>query len=65
MGDSDEKIKSSIITIGKSDLPLSCPRENYMDQSHPKVFLPIEESKNKEIKCPYCSTLYILKNITK
>ena len=33
--------KSNIIIINKSELPLSCPREDYMKLSHPKIFLPI------------------------
>lgn len=48
------------IIIKKSDLPLSCPRENYLKLSHPKIFLPIEKKDSKIIKCPYCSTLYEL-----
>ena len=48
------------IIIKESDLPLSCPRENYLKLSHPKIFLPIEKEDSKVIKCPYCSTLYEL-----
>ena len=35
------------IIIKKSDLPLSCPRENYLKLSHPKIFLPIEKKDSK------------------
>ena len=52
--------KSNIIIINKSELPLSCPREDYLKLSHPKIFLPIEKEMDKIIKCPYCSTLYEL-----
>ena len=52
--------KSKKIIINKSDLPLSCPREDYLKLSHPKIFLPIDKEINKIIKCPYCSTLYEL-----
>ena len=56
---SSKKNKTSI-SIKKSDLPLSCPRENYLKLSHPKIFLPIEKQVEKKIECPYCSTLYQL-----
>ena len=52
--------KSNKIIISRSELPLSCPRENYLKLSHPKIFLPIEKEISKIIKCPYCSTLYEL-----
>ena len=52
--------KSNKIIICRSELPLSCPRENYLKLSHPKIFLPIEKEISKIIKCPYCSTLYEL-----
>ena len=41
------------------DLPLSCPMPGmYLWNSHPKVFLPIEET--GEAKCPYCGAVYYL-----
>ena len=41
------------------DLPLSCPMPGmYLWNSHPKVFLPIEET--GEAKCPYCGAEYRL-----
>ncbi|NIV17513.1 MAG: zinc-finger domain-containing protein [Woeseiaceae bacterium] len=41
------------------DLPLSCPMPGmYLWNSHPKVFLPIEET--GEAKCPYCGAEYVL-----
>ncbi|MBD50431.1 MAG: hypothetical protein CMB08_00710 [Euryarchaeota archaeon] len=43
-----------------SDLPLSCPRDNYLKLSHPKIFLPIEKEQDGIIQCPYCSTVYRL-----
>ena len=59
---STEKNKKSTNTIivNKDNLPLSCPREDYLKLSHPKIFLPIEKEMDKIIKCPYCSTLYEL-----
>ena len=42
------------------DLPLSCPMPGmYLWNSHPKVFLPVEET--GEARCPYCGADYILK----
>ena len=45
--------------VGRRDLPLSCPMPGmYLWNSHPKVFLPIEET--GEAKCPYCGAQYFL-----
>ena len=48
------------ILIKRSNLPLCCPRDNYMKLAHPKIFLPIEKSPDGVIQCPYCSTVYRL-----
>lgn len=41
------------------DLPLSCPMPGmYLWNSHPKVFLPIEET--GDARCPYCGADYLL-----
>ena len=43
------------------NIPLSCPMpEMYLWNSHPKVFLPIDET--GEAKCPYCGAEFYLKN---
>lgn len=45
--------------VRMKDLPLSCPMPGmYLWNSHPKVFLPVEET--GEAKCPYCGAQYIL-----
>jgi len=45
--------------VRQRDLPLSCPMPGmYLWNSHPKVFLAIEET--GEVKCPYCGALYQL-----
>ncbi len=45
--------------VRQSDLPLSCPMPGmYLWNSHPKVFLPVEET--GEAKCPYCGAQYFL-----
>ena len=54
------KKTSGVILITKDKLPLSCPRDNYLKLSHPKIFLPIEKEDTKTIQCPYCSTMYEL-----
>ena len=48
-----------VYRVTRADLPLSCPMpESYLWNSHPKVYLPIEET--GEAKCPYCSASYEL-----
>lgn len=50
------------VEITAADLPLHCPRDGEeMWSSHPRVFLPIEESKDGTALCPYCGTRYHLK----
>jgi uncharacterized Zn-finger protein len=45
--------------VQTGDLPLSCPMPGmYLWNSHPKVYLPIEET--GEAKCPYCGASYFL-----
>ena len=48
--------------VASNDLPLSCPMPGmYLWNSHPKVYLPIEEV--GEAKCPYCGADYILTKV--
>jgi len=48
------------LVIDATDLPLYCPTGTMpLWNSHPRVFLPIEAT--GEARCPYCSTLYVLK----
>lgn len=48
-----------VYRVTREDLPLHCPMPgSYLWNSHPKVFLPIEET--GEAKCPYCSASYEL-----
>ena len=45
--------------VTTADLPLSCPMPAmYLWNSHPKVYLPIEETGSA--MCPYCSASYQL-----
>jgi uncharacterized Zn-finger protein len=53
---------SPVKFIYTKDLPLTCPQsDDPLWALHPRVFLPIEESENQKIICPYCSTHYELK----
>ena len=48
------------VEVTGKDLPLSCPMPGmYLWSSHPKVFLPVH--KTGEEQCPYCGTVYVLK----
>jgi len=47
--------------VSSKDLPLSCPTDDMvLWNSHPRVFLPIEEE--KRVTCPYCSAMFVLKD---
>lgn len=47
--------------VSRQDLPLHCPMPGMsLWNSHPKVYLPIEES--GEERCPYCGAVFILKD---
>jgi len=48
-----------VYRVSARDLPLHCPQpDSYLWNSHPKVYLPIEQT--GEAKCPYCSASYEL-----
>lgn len=45
--------------VKRQNLPLSCPTaEQKLWNSHPRVFLPIEDTGSAT--CPYCGTVYKL-----
>jgi uncharacterized Zn-finger protein len=45
--------------VTRKDLPLHCPTPGTsLWNSHPRVFLPIEET--GKAKCPYCGTEFAL-----
>jgi uncharacterized Zn-finger protein len=45
--------------VTRADLPLACPMPGmYLWNSHPRVYLPIEET--GRAKCPYCGAEYDL-----
>ncbi len=50
------------IEITEDDLPLHCPTSDMSTwDSHPRVFLPIDETEDGEYQCPYCGTIFLLK----
>jgi len=62
MAETKEKTPNAVARyeVGEKDLPLHCPMpDSSLWDSHPRVFLPIEDS--GEAKCPYCGAVYILK----
>ncbi len=51
----------SQVKVRRADLPLHCPMPgDSLWNSHPRVFLPIEDAPDRRSICPYCSTEYIL-----
>lgn len=49
------------IEVSRADLRLSCPMPaTPLWNMHPRVYLPIEVE--GEVQCPYCSTIYVLKD---
>lgn len=49
------------VEVTHQDLPLHCPMPGTsLWNSHPRVYLPIEAS--GEERCPYCGTVYVLKD---
>lgn len=49
----------NLYQVKQADLPLSCPMPGmYLWNSHPRVYLPIEET--GIVKCPYCGATYKL-----
>ncbi len=49
----------NLYQVRQEDLPLSCPMPGmYLWNSHPRVYLPIEETGS--VKCPYCGATYQL-----
>jgi uncharacterized Zn-finger protein len=48
-------------TVHRSDLPLSCPLPSMaLWNSHPRVYLAIEETPGGEVQCPYCGSHFVL-----
>ena len=49
-----------VYDVTEADLPLHCPSDEMsLWDSHPRVYLPIEENGGK-VTCPYCGAEYRL-----
>lgn len=49
------------VIVKRQDLPLHCPTDTTaLWCAHPRVFLAIDSSPDKTVRCPYCGTLYRL-----
>lgn len=49
------------VEVRRADLPLHCPMPGTtLWNSHPRVFLAIDEAPDKTLRCPYCGTEYRL-----
>ena len=47
--------------VRRADLPLSCPLPSMaLWNSHPRVYLPIEDAAGGEVQCPYCGSHFVL-----
>jgi len=52
---------SRAVVVSSRDLPLHCPQPgSALWNSHPRVYLPIEDAPDRKIRCPYCSTEFRL-----
>jgi uncharacterized Zn-finger protein len=48
-------------TVHRADLPLSCPLPSMaLWNSHPRVYLAIEDAPGHEVQCPYCGSHFVL-----
>lgn len=48
-------------SVSRADLPLHCPMPgSSLWNSHPQVYVPLEDSATGEAMCPYCGTHYRL-----
>ncbi len=47
--------------VRRADLPLCCPTpEMALWNSHPRVYLPIQDAADRQAKCPYCGSVFVL-----
>lgn len=47
--------------VKRSELPLHCPMPgSSLWNSHPRVYIPLEDAVDGIAKCPYCGTVYHL-----
>jgi uncharacterized Zn-finger protein len=49
------------VLIAPKDLPVHCPLPNSsLWNSHPRVYIPLQETASGRVLCPYCGTEFIL-----
>lgn len=49
------------VVIAAKDLPVHCPLpDTSLWNSHPRVYIPLEEAENKRAICPYCGTEFVI-----
>jgi uncharacterized Zn-finger protein len=49
------------LTVRRADLPLYCPTpDSSLWNSHPRVFIPLEDAPSGTAICPYCGTEFQL-----
>lgn len=49
------------VVVSAKDLPVHCPQPDAsLWNSHPRVYIPLEESAHRRAACPYCSTEFVL-----
>ena len=59
--DSSIELVPEPMPVHRADLPLSCPTpEMALWNSHPRVYLPIQDDPDGHAQCPYCSAIYQL-----
>ena len=47
--------------VHRADLPLSCPLPSMaLWNSHPRVYLAIEDAPGGDVQCPYCGAHFVL-----
>lgn len=56
-----ESNSEKVVDVAGTELPVHCPMPGTtLWNSHPRVYLPLKEK--GEARCPYCGTLYRLKD---
>lgn len=58
----DVSASQTVSEVDWCDLPLSCPPPSAsLWNGHPRIYLPIHKTGREH--CPYCGTLYVLKDV--
>jgi uncharacterized Zn-finger protein len=49
------------VVVSAKDLPVHCPLpDSSLWNSHPRVYIPLQEAENSRAMCPYCGTEFVL-----